>query len=291
MQVYLPQTAVNRELAEVPKGDVTPMNEEDQAIAANKELWERMVRQKCDFCVPWLDLDRATIEQCVSGALCPRIPERLGVIFPWDLLADVRGRAVLCLASGGGQQSAVFGLLGAIVTVVDLVEGQLVGDRLAAEHYGYALNTVMSDMRDLSSLRSGSFDLVWQGPSMCYVPDVREVYCEVARVLRPGGIYRADATDPGTAFADEHWDGTGYRITRPFSERRNHRDDGGVEFRHYLSDAINGLVEAGFTIQRAVEDPNHLHSWPDAEPGSWRHIMMYLPMILAIIAKRQTKTG
>jgi len=36
---------------------------------------------------------------------------------------------VLCLASGGEQQSAIFGLLGADVTVLDLCAQQLAGDR------------------------------------------------------------------------------------------------------------------------------------------------------------------
>lgn len=40
-------------------------------------------------------------------------------IYPAGLLADIDGKDVLCLASGGGQQSAVFSLLGAKVTVVD----------------------------------------------------------------------------------------------------------------------------------------------------------------------------
>lgn len=263
------------------------MAEVRQIVVANKALWEALASSGCGFSVPWLDLDRRELERCVNGEIRPRIPDRLGVIFPWDLLANISGKRVLCLASGGGQQSAVLALLGASVTVVDVADGQLAGDRKVAAHYNLCINTVLSDMRDLSALASDSIDMVWQAPSMCYIPDTRQVYREVARVLRPGGVYRADATDPGTAFADEHWDGIGYRITRPFSERVHHRADGGVEFRHYLSDAVNGLIETGFEIRRVVEDPNHYQSWADAEPGSWRHIMMYLPQILAIVATKK----
>ena len=49
---------------------------------------------------------------------------------------------VLCLAAGGGQQSAVFGLLGARVTVIDFTQGQLDGDITAAKHYGYPVETI-----------------------------------------------------------------------------------------------------------------------------------------------------
>lgn len=113
---------------------------------------------------------------------------------PRNILTDVDDKDVLCLASGGGQQSAVFGLLGARVTVVDLAQGQLAGDREAAAHYGYEVTTIQADMRDPSCLDDESFDLVFQATSMGYVPHVREVYSQVARVLRSGGLYRTVIT-------------------------------------------------------------------------------------------------
>ena len=258
---------------------------QDPAIT-NGLFWENEVRRGCGFTVPWLDLCAAMLRRYIRGELQARIPNKLSAIFPWDMLEHVRGQDVLCLAAGGGQQSAVFGLLGASVTVVDIADGQLEGDRAAAGHYGYAVRTVRTDMQDLSQLDSDSFDLVWQASSMAYVPDIRKVYSGVSRVLRRGGIYRSDANDPGTAFADEHWD-NGYRINRPFSDRIEYRDDGAVEYRHYLSEVIDGLVESGFAIRRAVEDPNHFEHFPDATPGGWQHIMMYLPQIIAIIAAKE----
>ncbi|MET0647531.1 MAG: class I SAM-dependent methyltransferase [Pyrinomonadaceae bacterium] len=57
---------------------------------------------------------------------------------------------MLCLAGGGGRESACFALLGAAVTVFDLSPEQLERDRLAAAHYGTHVETVRGDMRDLS---------------------------------------------------------------------------------------------------------------------------------------------
>jgi hypothetical protein len=42
----------------------------------------------------------------------------------------------------GDGENAIFGLLGARVTVVDLAEGQLAEDRKAAVHCGYAIRTL-----------------------------------------------------------------------------------------------------------------------------------------------------
>ena len=117
---------------------------------------------------------------------------------------------------------------------------------------------------------------------------MREVYAQVASVLRPGGLYRADAGDPGVMFADETWQ-DGYRITRPFSERTHRREDGGIEFRHYLSDVFNGLIEFGFEIRQIDEMPGHLEMDPNAKPGSWDHILGHLPWLFAIVARKTSK--
>ncbi|MDP6606291.1 MAG: class I SAM-dependent methyltransferase [Dehalococcoidia bacterium] len=260
------------------------MAPQDFVASSNERAWDNLVASAQSFTVPWLHLDRDLLRRYAAGERPADATLRDG-FYPWSLVTDIAGKDVLCLASGGGQQSAVFGLLDARVTVVDLSEGQLEGDREAAEHYGYSANTVKADMRDLSALPHEAFDLVYQAPSMGYVPEVRTVYRQVARLLRPGGTYRADAGDPAVQFADETWS-DGYRIVRPFSERSNTRADGGVEFRHYLSDVFNGLLECGFEIRQVLEMPGHLEIGSDAEPGSWEHIPGHLPWILAVIAHK-----
>ena len=167
------------------------MSTQDRIAAINERHWQWAVKTRVGFTVPWLDLNPALLRQHASGEL-ETVPERLNEMYPPNVLAEAESKDVLCLATGGGQQSAVFGLLGARVTVLDLTEGQLQGDRRAAVHYGYEMTTVQGDMRDLSCLADESFDLVYQGNSMGWVPDVRQVYLGVVRVLRSGGVYRVD---------------------------------------------------------------------------------------------------
>lgn len=262
------------------------MKELDEVAAANLEHWERMTREGCEFTQPWLGLDRAQVRSYARGELTSA-PETLVEMYPAGLLSDVEGRDVLCLASGGGQQSAVFALLGARVTVADLSESQLDGDRRAAAHYGYQLKTVRADMRDLSGLEGESFDLVYQAPSMAYVPDVRQVYAEVRRLLRAGGTYRVEYTNPAAEFVDyEDWDGEGYRVTKPYAERVRRRDDGVIEFRHHLGDIFNGLVEAGFSIRHVEEAPHYRRQHADAKPGSWEHWLTYFASF-AVVARAE----
>ncbi len=266
------------------------MRSMDEFAAVNKEHWVRMVQEGCGFTRPWLNLDRDLLRQCVAGQL-DGVPEPLLDMYPVKVLADVEGKEVLCLASGGGQQTAVFGLLGARVTVVDAVEGQLEGDVAAAAHYGYEVTTVCTDMRDLSCLGDGVFDMVYQAPSMGYIPDVRPVYAEVWRVLKPKGIYRVCFSNPATEFVEcDAWDGGGYRITKPYSDRMEHyREDGvpgSIQFRHYMAEIFNGLIEQGFSIEQVEDSPKYfLREGAEAEPGSWDHWLTYVGAF-AVVARK-----
>jgi SAM-dependent methyltransferase len=266
------------------------MKIEDEIRAVNKQHWARMVKEGCGFTRPWLNLNRDLLHQYVEDQLDP-VPAPLLDMYPVNVLVNIEGKQVLCLASGGGQQSAVFGLLGARVTVVDLVEGQLEGDVTAAAHYGYDVTTVCADMRDLSCIGEGGFDLVYQAPSMAYIPDVRPVYAEVFRVLRPRGMYRVCFTNPATEFVDwNSWDGEGYRITRPYSEKieRNGQDGatGSIQFRHYMANIFNGLIEKRFSILQIEDSPKYfVQENAKAEPGSWDHWLTYVGGF-AVVARK-----
>ena len=254
----------------------------DEITVANRAHWEVQVLKKNGFTVPWLDLNSNDIQLYAEDQLDP-VPYDLYQIYPAYLLKDVAHKDVLCLAAGGGQQSAVFGLLGARVTVIDFTQGQLDGDITAARHYGYPVETLCANIRNLAEIEDASFDLVYQGPSMSWVPSVHEIYKGVSRIIRPGGQYRVDFGNPANHFWE--WDGECYRVTEPYSERIFRYSDGAFDFRHYLSNIFNGLVDNGFRIERVEE-----RSWtqPDIEaaPGSWTHEMAY-NVSFAVVAEKE----
>lgn len=260
------------------------MRDRDEVAITNQKLWEDEVKKGCGYTIPWLDIDIPTLQQFAQGEL-EFLPEPLTCMYPADFFADVRGKDVLCLASGGGQQSAVFGLLGAQVTVIDLADGQLAGDRKAAEHYGYDITTLQADMRDLSALDDSSFDLIYQANSVAYIPDIKELYVGVSRVLKSGGLYRICVGQPATHLVK--WDGKAYFISKPYAEKVYRRPDGvGIEFRHYMDDLFNGLLDLGFSIQRIHEAPYaRLPHYLNAPPGSWNHERSHVAGEFVIVAK------
>jgi len=258
----------------------------DEIARENQADWDRNVARGDRNTVPYLDLNADAYRDYAAGRSsswpCMEFEEAPEGI----LLRNATGKEVLCLASGGGKQSAELGLLGARVTVLDLCAGQLEADQRAAEHYGYEIRTVQGDMRDLSAFPDQSFDHVLQGISLTFVPDLRQVYAEVARVLRTGGLYALAHCNPATypmSFdgPDNGWDGTGYRIAEPYSggpimansDGHDNMTEGKPigEHRHLYRDIFNGLIDSGLEIRKVwdLQWDELFDAFP--EPGTHDH--------------------
>jgi len=173
---------------------------------------------------------------------------------------------VLCLASGGGQQGPLLAAAGGRVTVFDNSPRQLDQDRLVAERDGLDLQTVEGDMRDLSAFAARSFDLIFHPVANVFVPEVRPVWREAFRVLRPGGALLSGFVNPLLYIFDGDRAQAGELIIRhaiPYSDRTSLTDeeerrviDSGrpLEFGHTLEDQIAGQLEAGFVLTGFYED-------------------------------------
>jgi SAM-dependent methyltransferase len=207
---------------------------------------------------------------------------------PAAWFGDLRGKDVLCLASGGGQQAPVLAAAGANVVSYDLSDEQLAKDRAVAERDGLALRCVRGDMTDLGALPSESFDLVFHPVSNVFVPDVAPVWRGCHRVLRPGGRLLAGMMNP-CYFLFDHADveGGGAPVATyplPYAEpgslsgdalRRWREGRGPAEFGHSLEAQIGGQAAAGFAVVGLYEDP-----WtPEATP-----LARYFPVAFATLA-------
>jgi ubiquinone/menaquinone biosynthesis C-methylase UbiE len=264
----------------------------DSVYRLNKDRWDALVEAKALFTRPWLSETPQSARKRLD---------------PAGRLGDLSDNDVLCLAGGGGQQSVAFALNGSRVSVFDISEGQLQRDLEAARHYGYAVSTFQGDMRDLSVLQCGAFDIVSQPYSLNFVPDCRDVFAQVARVLRLGGLYAFWAANPFAAGLGTHsWNGRAYEINLLYQQggaieykdeawvfpsgSSATRPNGPREYRHLLSTLLNGLIDSGFALLHIEEETGHERT-DDLTPGEWNHFTAVMPPWLSFLARLDEQQG
>lgn len=192
----------------------------DDVQQYNYRRWQALASVDAVYTTPVLDLD-------VNSAASYLQLERLGIS------EELQGKKVLCLASGGGQQSVAF----------------------------------------------------------------REVFREVAPILKHGGIYYLMCANPFVTGMTEHdWQRTGYTRNTPYVDgtkiiypdqewvydRTKHETiQPPQEFLQTLSIIINSLIALGFSLKYFAEIKSE--SSPHAEPGSWEHFTHVSPPWLEFV--------
>lgn len=223
----------------------------------NSETIDRWVAEGWEWGIP---IDHETFAAARAGCwdvlLTPTKP------VPHDWFGDLRGKKILGLASGGGQQMPIFTALGASCTVLDYSEAQLQSERMVAERENYEIQLVRADMTRPLPFPSESFDLIFHPISNCYVEAVEPIWQECFRVLKPGGSLLA-GLDNGFNYLFAGENEREIVNSLPFNPLRNpdqlrqlQEDDCGIQFSHSLDEQIGGQLRAGFRLAALYEDTN-----------------------------------
>ena len=180
---------------------------------------------------------------------------------PHEWFGELKGKKVLGLASGGGQQMPIFAALGADCTVLDYSPRQLESERLVSEREGYPIRIVRADMTKPLPFEDEEFDLIFHPVSNCYVREVKPIWRECWRVLKSGGVLLAGTDHYVNYIVDEDEREIVNRLpfdplTNEDQRRQLEREDAGMQFSHTLEEQINGQLQAGFTLLELLEDTN-----------------------------------
>ena len=92
---------------------------------------------------------------------------------PKEWFPDLKGKNVLALACGGGQQAPVFAAHGANTTVTDYSDNQLASEAYVAEREKYHINIVKADMSKKFPFSDDTFDMIFNPVSNCYIESIQ----------------------------------------------------------------------------------------------------------------------
>lgn len=253
---------------------------------ANRQAWDIQSARGSPWCEP---VSSAEIERARGGDWSVILTPNKSVPKAW--FGEIRGKKVLCLASGGGQQVPILAAAGAEVVSFDLSDQQLAKDRLVAGRENLAVRTVQGDMANLAPLADGEFDIVFHPVANLFAPDLVPVWRECNRVLKIGGRLMAGVMNPAFFLFDhDHARSTGELLARhrlpysdlatltPAQQREQLMSGHGLEFGHSLDAQIGGQLRAGFVLVDLYED-----DWSDdATP-----LNRLMPTYIATLAQKR----
>ena len=222
----------------------------------NAQTIDRWIEEGWEWGIP---IDHDTYLKALAGEWNMLLTPTKFVPHEW--FGDLKGKRVLGLASGGGQQMPIFAALGAECAVLDYSEKQLQSERMVSQREGYQIDIIRGDMTKPLPFDDETFDLIFHPVSNCYVKEVKPIFKECARILKKGGILLS-GLDNGVNYLVND-DETMIVNTMPFDPLQNEaqrkqleESDCGMQFSHTVEEQIGGQLEAGLMLTHIYGDTN-----------------------------------
>jgi SAM-dependent methyltransferase len=177
---------------------------------------------------------------------------------------------------------------GATTIGVDFSSEMLAFARRLCDRENVKVELHLGDLADLSFLRGDSVDIVFSAYAFGYVEDLNRVFRQAQRVLKESGLLVFSLPHPAYDMIDDDHPLEPLRVRRSYFDRSPiDYEWNGVpftDFRHTISDLLNGLVRSGYRVDTVLEPEPHASG-----PRStfWRETFQYVPRTLIVKAKKE----
>jgi SAM-dependent methyltransferase len=189
------------------------------------------------------------------------------------LIGSLKGKRVLDVGAGSGENAVAMARQGAHVIAIDASSAQLaLGRKLAAEAE-VRVEWHEGDAADLAFLRADSIDLAFSVGLLAEIEDLDRQFRQVHRVLRPGAPFVFAYEHPVAACIGRDGNEPGGLPLGRLEVRRSYYDVGPIEsvrdgekvtlFPRTIADVFAALHRAGYRVDALLE-PEPLQS---ADPG------------------------
>ncbi len=215
------------------------------------------------------------------------------------LLKDLRGKAVLCVGCGNGDECAYIKRRGAKRVIgIDISKSMI---ELAKEKHKNIEFHVMSANK--LYFKDKEFDIVYSDLVLHYIKNIEEPVKEVFRVLKPGGKFIFSVMHPlYTAFERKEKRNkkevlfgyikikNRYKIIGDYFSNRIRKTKWFNyvlrEYRRTFSDLITPLINAGFIIEKVVE-PRPLRKLKAIDPQLYKKLSK-IPEAIIIVCRKDS---
>ncbi|SEQ46162.1 Methyltransferase domain-containing protein [Lentzea xinjiangensis] len=185
-------------------------------------------------------------------------------------LGEVAGRSVLEVGCGSAPCARWLKANGADVTAFDISAGMLRHARENNAKTGVAVPLVQASADQLP-FRDDAFDAACSAfGAVPFVADVREVFSELARVLKPGARWVFAVNHPMRWIFPDDPGPLGLTVTQSYFDRTPYVEVDGdgqatyVEHHRTLGDYVRALTSTGFVLEDLVEP-----EWPRGHDRVW----------------------
>lgn len=222
----------------------------------NSKTWDVWAKGGCEWSLP---ISHEEYEKAQNGIWGVYLTPCITVPHQW--FGELKGKKLLGLASGGGQQMPIFTALGADCTIFDYSDQQLAAEQMVSKREGYDIEIIKGDMTNPLPFDDEIFDIIFHPVSNCYIEDVLPVWKECYRVLKKGGVLLA-GFDNGMNFLFE--DDAPLTVVNklPFNPLKMAKERyermasnyEAIQFSHSMEEQLGGQLKAGFTLTDLYED-------------------------------------